>query len=439
MRGSFEKPNVDESENDGTGSFANPSSLTKQLTPEEYKQHLADTRLFGTLKDLPPTSFNTRRYIYEDTESFLFKGFVSENVVIGEARLSMKSISSGELFQIQTTIFPKMSIVDWKLECIAKTIWMWNGVNLLLNPNHYNEVKEFLKLLPTTYLDSLYKTYLYLFEKESKNQEYVEIFSLESYSRRMWKIYRKYPINSMAVTGIPGTDNLQINTVQKLWIMYNQIQDEIDEHMGRWDLVKANMSPHAGKQVKTLNTRDDAKRKEETKRKAATIDHFFYKKIGVLEDNEFVFQEALTRLKPVEELANEYKNWRDGIEDNHDKIVKHWKKIFSQKLLEQEERLSKAQEDTDIFDPEFFSTERPKIIAYTQQQLIDLGVMGKDRTMQHAVIGGANSSIDSHKAQYLKGTFKQDGVEVSSKNHIKNTLNKSVTMDDLNKLNNPDH
>ena len=82
------------------------------------------------------------------------------------------------------------------------------------------------------------------------------------------------------------------------------------------------------------------------------MDHFYYKKIGVLKDQEFIYKDALTRLKSVEELDKEYKNWVDGVKDSHDLIVHNWKMAIADKMRQEEERLETAQNDMFKFNYE---------------------------------------------------------------------------------------
>lgn len=432
MTRSFETPKVDDTDlvDDGTSSF----SKTENLSPEERKQRLKDKALFSSLQDLPRTNFEQRKSLYDEVESFLFRGFLAETSVIDDISISMRSLSSSDLFFMKSLTYPNMLISEWKVICIAKSIWMWDGQILLENPNIFAEIRNILRELTPSIIDYLYSIYLSLLEKEGENQDVIEYFSLENYSRRLWKIYSKYKMNSSSVTGMKGTENLPLNNIQRLWIMYNQTQDEIDEFSARWDLVKANMSPHAHKEIKRLNTRDDAKKKDAEKRNQAQLDHFYYKKIGVLKDQEFIYKDALTRLKSVEELDKEYKNWVDGVKDSHDLIVHNWKMAIADKMRQEEERLETAQNDMFKFNYEE-SDERVKIIAYTTQQLIEQGIIGSESAGPVKIY---DEAAEANKKKYVKHNLKLDGVVSSTLKSPKlnnSSLSHPPTLNTLDKLN----
>jgi len=428
MSNSFEVPRVDDVPNDETSSFGRKENIT----PEEQKQLLLDNALFSTLKDLPRSNFEQRRDLYEEVENFLFKGFLSETVTIDNIPLSLKTVSANDLNFMKSLTYPGMLMTEWKMICIAKSIWMWDGYNLLEDQNVFPFLRTKLQEMSVQTIDYLYSIYIVLLKKEGENQENVEYFSLEGYSRRMWKIYQKYELNSRKITGIMGTENLPLNTIQRLWIMYNQTQDEIEEHTSRWDLVKASMSPHAHKEIKRLNTRDEAKKKEQEKRRQAQLDHFYYKKIGVLKEQEFMFKDALTRLKSVDELAQEYKNWVEGVKDNHDLIVQQWKVAIANKMRQEEERLQTAQNEMFNYNYEE-PEEKVRIVAYTKEQLVQLGIIGKD-TVQRVQINDA-ASVANQK-HYVKKQLERDGTLelVPEKPKLKNTGN-PPTMAVLDKLN----
>lgn len=430
MLNSFEAPIVEEIEDDGSSSF----SKNKVLSPEEQKQSLKDKALFSSLKNLPRTTYDQRKSLYTEVEDFLFRGFISESVCIHDIPIALRTLSANDLFFMRSMTYPSMTMGEWKLICLAKSIWMWDGYNLLGDPNAFNLLRKNLNDLSPQSIDYLYSIYIRLLNKENENRDAIDLYSLEFYSRRMWAIYKKYRLNSVTVTGIEGTENISLNMLQKLWILHNQTEDAVEEYMNRWDLVKASMSPHAHKQIKQLNTRDEAKKMDNEKRKQAQLDHFYYRTIGMLKDQEFIFKDALTRLKTIDELNKEYENWVDGVKDSHDLIVEQWKLAIANKMKEEEERIQAAQ--SEMFKIEYHeSDERPKIVAYTTQQLIDLGIIGKP-SQNYAVISDSNG-LATQKS-YIKKQFERDGTldKVEDRPKIKNNGPRITTLDKINKLNN---
>jgi hypothetical protein len=214
---------------------------------------------------------------------------------------------------------------------------MANGYCLLGEVHAVPRMALFIRKLPRTVRDILISLITGLFTRQSKAVSAVEPYCYEALSRFRWKSFGgQLPT---AHSGIPGVERLGTNYVQRMWIFYNEIEDQKIQEETMWEGFKLTASAQSPKGVKKIDQRDRQRRQNEEQKRQALQDRFYYTQIGVLKPEVHAgLDENAPRLvgpKSVDELEDEMRRWVTGEEDWHDKIVNEYKRQVVQRYMQE--------------------------------------------------------------------------------------------------------
>lgn len=315
---------------------------------------------------IEPSSSKQRESIYKDIIPMIERGFLSKKVLVNDVQISLRTINDSDLFLIQERFSPNAS--NWHLWTIAHSVWLFDGQYLLDGSVHHAyEIYKALRDMPAPYVDKLYHALLDLFAKQSQCYVYIESFLYENLSRKMWLDTNKSFPNLNHVTGLPGTEKMSLNTLQKIWLTYNQHEDKRVEYQGNWELTKATMSSQNPKAVQKITEADKKKLSEDEALKQRAHDIAYYRFIGETDKADFlkgggvgnvleVNGERIYQPKSADELAEEFRRWVTGEEDLHDKVVRNFKEEIKskadQELARRHQEMVKAREEARLVDEE---------------------------------------------------------------------------------------
>lgn len=286
------------------------------------------------VRRLPHTTYQQRNKTYQDIVNLIEPGFLSIQVRVGKAYLSLRSLNSSDFFLLSHRLTPTTIPRIWKAWWLATSTWMIDGICLLDEKHAVHKIFHSLQSLPTPYLEELFRQAKGLNNRYNNAIEGVEAYCYEDLSRMTWKQMGETLDNDRF--GIPGVRNLGYNTVQRMWIAFNQYEDQRLDEQVRWSHAKMLASAQAPKGIESINKRDEDAFEKEVTRRQMVRDLWFYQVVGVLSKTEKdqisdKFQ-VNTRIKTVESLETEMKNWLSGEMDEHDNVIEEYKKSIVERM-----------------------------------------------------------------------------------------------------------
>lgn len=295
---------------------------------------------------LPETTLEQRFPFYREIEQLLSPGFLSFPVCVEDTELCLRSPSPGDIFLLRSRVGVKVTERKWKLWALASLTWMVNGVLYLGDPNSPALLKEKIySKLPKTVLNNLFSSLMTLFSSIEKNLFGVQAYCFEDSSRFLWNQTRGHLLSSETASGIPGTSRLGLNTVQRMWTAYNQVEDLRQQDyldMSKAVFIASAFSPKGAKQ---FNAKEKIRREREDIRRQEEKDRFYYRQIGVLDDEKALSdgRQWAVRSKSPEDLVGEFKSWVGGEKDEHDLVVEEYKRnllaAFEEEKMERREKI----------------------------------------------------------------------------------------------------
>jgi hypothetical protein len=325
------------------------------------------------VKTLPRSTPEQRSRFYDDIETLISVGFLSHTITIHGIPLSLRSLGPGDSFLLQARIGAESTVGDFQTWAIASSIWMVNGYCLLGELHSVPRVVQTIKGLPQLAREILFSLVMGLFTRQNKAIKGIEAYCYEGVSRFKWKSYgRGLPTSH---SGIPGVEKLGTNHIQRMWMFYNEVEDQriADETM--WEGFKLSASAMSPKGVKKIDDRDRQHRIDEEKRKQTVQDKFYYACLGLFSEDESKKEKKtalLNAAKSVEDLENEMYLWVTGQEDWHDKIVNDYKRQISERYMKEKaerearaEMLRQRMEETSL-------GQSTALVGYTPEQLSEI-------------------------------------------------------------------
>jgi len=266
----------------------------------------------------PRTNYDQRVEFYQDIESLITPGFLTHTVNVNHNQLVLRSLYPSDIFLIRHRINQRSTEPEWKSWWIASCVWMVNGINLLEEKHTVPTLQKTILALPITILDQLYNIVLGLINRNHKALEGIEAYSYEPYSRLQWKqMGRNLPSRSFHV-GIPGVEKMGLNSLQKIWVAFNLMEDERDNDRVTWESAKLIASSNAPKGVEKINSHDQKMVEETQTKRSDLLDFWFYQNLGLLTQKDwdsFEKRERIQHAKTVEELEDEMRRWVAGEDD----------------------------------------------------------------------------------------------------------------------------
>jgi len=300
-------------------------------------------------KVLERTTPEQRSSLYDDVRELLTPGFLSESVSINGTRLAVRSLSAADFYLLKhragSLDFTKAEVQHWYL---ATAVWMVGGQPILEDPQATPEIYEVVKDLPVGVLNELVYVTGRLQKRMEKAIGRVRAFNFESESRFLWAAFGDNPHGK---SGVPGAGRLGLNPLHRMWIGFNRAEDEREQFQVEWMQTKLIAATQSPKGVKKLNQSDQAAQEREKQRRQAIMDAAFYESQGHTVDLKEVtkggqFGGIKLAVTP-EELEDEFRRWKAGIKDDHDRVVDYYKAKVAQRVeaerAEQRARIEAAQ------------------------------------------------------------------------------------------------
>jgi len=290
---------------------------------------------------LPQTSYEQRvKLLYKDMGDLISPGFLTTDIEISEVRLSFRSFLPRDIYFLLRRSSIKNQ--EWMKWVIAHSTWMVDGFSIMEDVNAPVYIYEYLSNLGPPAIKKLFYIQSLMTKRMEESIDLIKFYSMESVSRQIWKQNNGVPLNSPLITGIPGTEHLGLNIIQRMWTIYNHYQDKADSSREAWSNSKFVASSMNPKGVKKLEDREKAREGREEEVKQEKLDRAFYQKMGLVKDDGTLGdgRKLFNLVKSVDDLVSEYKNWVDGNLDEHDKVIMKYKESLREKYEADEARYS---------------------------------------------------------------------------------------------------
>ena len=321
---------------------------------EELRKHLDQLAV-----EADAQSAAERRTLYEDVEALIQVGFLSHQVQVAGVPISMRSLSPGDMFLLQNRVGHVPNIRRWRQWLVSSSIWMVDGLNLLEMPGAISTVHKMVSRLPRRVLDLLSTIAVGLANRVGAAITKTECYCYEPYSRVYWQLCGRQMPGLEVCSGIPGTSRMGMNHVQRMWVAFNQAEDDRDLLLQRWQAAKLVASASSPKGVRKLNQADDRLRKQEESRRRYAIQQMCYRLEWGEAAHEPETMVVMVRGQPVEvprvkvarttdELAEQMRMWVAGEKDWHDIVVDTYKERIRTQFAEEKQRREAYIEETQL-------------------------------------------------------------------------------------------
>jgi hypothetical protein len=267
--------------------------------------------------DLVVTTPEQRTSIYTDVRQMLRPGFLAHPLDVNGSRLVLRSLNDDDWTLLQYRA-SGVSDIGWQRWAIAASIWMVDGQVVLGDESTLSRLHEMCCVMPRSMLDDVYSVFTGLLKRVTEAARRAEAFLYENESRFMWR---------SEGSRIVGRDSTGLNAVQKLWLYFNETEDDHEHNQYLWDLAKFQIGPHAPKGVKKIVAQDRQSSQSLRRKRQSVLDRIYYEASGLIPREDRVKKKEKKRAQEFwqaeseEELRDEMRKWVQGIKDRHDLVV----------------------------------------------------------------------------------------------------------------------
>jgi hypothetical protein len=291
------------------------------------------------------STYTERSVYYTDIEELLFHGFLSRSVTFYGKRISLRSLQDKDFFYLRH-IAPSDD-EQFVYYMMALSIFLFNGQMLMGKTEHIPHLVAELQRLPQNVFVILTHQLTDLMDRKTRSLRGVEAYAYEELSRQQWLQYRGF---LSRIGQSPYFPDMGTNSLQELWVGFNQLEDDRLSDEVHWGNAKMITSVHAPKGVKKLDSADENQRNDELERRREVQERFYLYCKGELtleefEDNKRRLTEKKSHVLSVDELQEEMRRWVAGEMDEHDRIVAAYKQqVLDERERRKEERRRKYEE-----------------------------------------------------------------------------------------------
>lgn len=345
---------------------------------------------------LPPTEYEQRAPHYEDLKEVLTRGFLSCPADIGPVRVNFRSFTASDFYLLRQRskrigkdkLETREDTQHWMCWFLATAMWMVDGQILLGETAHLKRAYDMFRALPNKALLKLCSMVTALVRRANQTVNAVESFCLEEVSRSMWIQNGSRVPDWDSFAGLPNARLIGVNYAQKMWIAYNYIEDMKLAESRAWSHSKLVASAQNPKGIKKLDMSDKSRQERETESRNETMDLFYYRTIGIIDDDDTLADGTRVKRKKKSyfELAEEYRKWVEGDEDLHDRVVREYKeKIMLEFEARQQADQISEQEQVEVrqgrLEGEIVGGSTGKLVAYRPEDLEKmLSERGRERS-----------------------------------------------------------
>lgn len=321
----------------------------------------------------PQTHAAQRAAYYGDVEDLISPGFLSHSITVGKVKFALRTLGPGDLFILKHRCGTDLE--GWQYWAVAASVWMVNGYSILDQPHMTPRIHEMLKALPKRAFQIVFSTFSGLLNRQNKAEEAIEAFMYESHSRTKWRSARGDYIRLLQ--GIPGAERLGMNSIQKIWTLFNDAEDRRIAFDNQWEGFKLVASSNSPKGVKKIDEKDAQNRRSEDERRQQVMDRYYYYRKGLVtrdgyskDENREVIGNGMGP-KSVEQLEEEMRKAIAGELDEHDMIVESYKQRILDKQAQMEAERAERRRRLDAEAEERMKAgfEVTPLVGYTQEQM----------------------------------------------------------------------
>jgi hypothetical protein len=174
--------------------------------------------------------------------------------------------------------------------------------------------------------------------------------------------------------GIPGLKGIGSNFIQRMWVAYNQMEDQRLQNQATWEGQKFVASAMAD--IKKVIERERRFEQQEEDQRQSVRDLFFYRAIGILPKADISGEARASTANPQDktpaDLTEEMRRWVTGDNDWHDAVVQDYKdRITALKEAREKAREENWQRHL-ARQQDFYEDAAPQVtslVGYTGDQL----------------------------------------------------------------------
>jgi len=256
---------------------------------------------------------------YEFVKKYIFDGFVTVQVEIGDLDFVCKSICAEEyeyLKKFKISIlskYEKAYNLQFSLYYFLFSIYSINGYNVLKDRAYcIDSLYSVVKKLPFNIISKVVSELNRYFDASfSHANDSLESFLYEAESSTRWKVFKNNNKSFERMNMISGSDKLPLNFFQSQWVIFNNYEESYHEQEKLYSLAKFMTSVHSPKGVRKLDAQDEIRKREERERRDYIREKGSPGHIPRLVEPPFT----------AEELINQLDNSVTGNYDEHDKIM----------------------------------------------------------------------------------------------------------------------
>jgi len=306
--------------------------------------------------DIPDLYQSVSEEVWIDLEQYLFTGFLTSPASILDKSFVFKSLNHIEIDYISYLRPSRKNAIElqtiFNASFIAHSVFIVDGENTLHNrPDHIGKLIKIFKHLSQDVQSKIINTLRILNEKTARLYPLTEVYVHENRSRYKWLQFKNTPIHSPLATGVAGTNELGMNYVQQTWTVLNRLLDERDIIDREWTNAKFVGSCFAGKGMKSIDDRDQARREtERTEREDRKMEVLYnylnfnkskYSKKPIqitLPDGRQADVVEKFKMGSISELSDQLSSALSGEKDHHDIVVENKMSQINkvQKIIESE-------------------------------------------------------------------------------------------------------
>jgi len=309
---------------------------------------------------------NRRRFLYADVETLISDGFLVHSLDIFGVTLTFRSLPTNAWKRLEAR---KTSRLEEHLSWyIAESIHMVDGLLVSEDANaSYVLFKEWVSKLPLSLVRELCSIPNGLARRVERAISMTEAYSYEPYGRSLLHM----------------SENSPENLVKIIWRTQIEAEEVRDRDYITWNHTVTIASSFAGsKATQSITAALEKERKKEKDRRGKVIEKMVNGVIGNRELSEPVvvvefdgkrfevprFMSASTEADLFGEMDRVMKN----SQDYHDEVVRRYKEGIRERIEAERLERRKAVEKAAQLAQEEQSSDRPSLIAYTQEQLSEL-------------------------------------------------------------------
>lgn len=284
--------------------------------------------------------------VWKDTESLIYKGFITLNGDINGVEFIFKSLNQHE-FQFVTWLGGnggnRAAIDRFYNTFLAYGVFMVDGVSVLSDRARW--IPELAKFFSELQAPAKNKLIRYLSEVNRRASNAVtltEAYIMEQSSRFRWAQLQGLDLMSPTCTGVDGTHTLGLNYGQLVWRALNHYEDTKESAEREWDNAKFVGSCFAGKEVQKVYNQDRERRRKEKEARVERRDKLLRQVLLGEDQDEGKDGKRMVKMvaRTVEELASQLERDLRGEKDWHDQVVEAEQARMHAQIQERRDRIN---------------------------------------------------------------------------------------------------